>query len=227
MLIQIPDIFTKSQAKKIRDKIESELWVDGNVTAGLQSAQAKHNKQLPEDSTLAQELGELILSKLGANSLFLSAALPQFIFPPLFNRYDVGDSFGIHVDNAIRPLKNSLHRIRTDLSMTLFLTEPEDYEGGELEIETQFGAQTVKLEAGSAILYPSTSLHKVNKITKGSRISSFFWMQSMVRDEGERAILFDFDQSIQRLAQNLGHKNEEVIRLTGIYHNMVRRWAEV
>lgn len=226
MLICIPNVLSKEEVKSFREQIDHAFWLDGNVTSGEQAAQAKRNKQLPENAPLTRELGDKILDALGASPLFLSAALPLKIFPPLFNRYDVGDGFGIHVDNAIRPIKGTPTRIRTDLSMTLFLTEPQEYDGGELCIETPFGAQEVKLEAGSAVLYPSTSLHKVNEITRGSRICSFFWLQSMIKDEGERTLLFDMDQSIQRLASGRGQKDAEVIMLTGIYHNLIRRWAD-
>ena len=226
MLICIPQVLTKEQVKDIRKLIDAAEWVDGRATAGIQSAEAKRNTQLPEDSPAARKAQQLVSVAVGNTPLFLSAALPQKVFPPLFNRYVVGDSFGAHVDNAIRSVKNSPERIRTDLSCTLFLTEPEDYDGGELVIETQFGVQEVKLEAGDLVLYPSTSLHSVSEITRGARISSFFWLQSMVRDEGERTLLFDLDQSIQRLAAERSHKDDEVIRLTGIYHNLIRRWAE-
>lgn len=226
MLICIPQVLNKEQVKDIRSLIDAAEWVDGRVTAGVQSAAAKHNTQVPEDHPAARKAQALISVAVGNNPLFLSAALPQKIFPPLFNRYVVGDSFGAHVDNAIRSVKNSPERIRTDLSCTLFLTEPEDYDGGELVIETLFGAQEVKLEAGDLVLYPASSLHSVSEITRGARVSSFFWLQSMVRDDGERTLLFDLDQSIQRLVAERGHKDAEVIRLTGIYHNLIRRWAE-
>jgi PKHD-type hydroxylase len=226
MLICIPQVLTKPQVKEIRQLIDAADWVDGRVTAGVQSAEAKRNTQLPEDSEIARHAQTLISVAIGNNPVFLSAALPQKVFPPLFNRYVVGDSFGAHVDNAIRSVKNSHERIRTDLSCTLFLTEPEDYDGGELVIETLFGAQEVKLEAGDLVLYPSSSLHSVSEITRGARVSSFFWLQSMVRDDGERTLLFDLDQSLQALVADRGHKDPEVIRLTGIYHNLIRRWAE-
>ena len=227
MLIVIPEIFTKEQVSQIRTILDDTHWIDGNQTSGMQAAFAKQNKQIAIDSQIRKQIGNEILSVLGTNQLFLSAALPKTILPPLFNRYDVGDGFGIHVDNAIRPLFGTNERIRTDLSMTIFFSEPEEYDGGELIIETQFGPQSVKLEAGSGILYPSTSLHKVTEITRGSRISSFFWMQSMVRDEGERAILFDLDQAIQRLSMEHGPKDAQIIALTATYHNLIRKWADV
>ncbi|WP_084420987.1 Fe2+-dependent dioxygenase [Henriciella litoralis] len=225
MLICIPSVLSKDEVQAVRELIDASDWVDGRVTAGAQSAQAKKNTQLPEDSKAAIEARAMISRALGNHPLFLSAALPRKVFPPLFNRYSIGDRFGAHVDNAIRPVKNSLERIRTDLSATLFLTEPDTYDGGELVIETRFGAQEVKLEAGDMVLYPASSLHNVTQITRGARISSFFWIESMVRDDGERELLFDLDQSVQTLAAAHGQDNEEVIRLTGIYHNLMRRWA--
>jgi PKHD-type hydroxylase len=226
MLICIPEVLTKPQVRDIRKLIDAGAWADGRATAGAQSSQAKRNTQLPEDSPEARNAQALVSAVLGNHPLFLSAALPHKVFPPLFNRYVVGDAFGAHVDNAIRPVKNSPERIRTDLSCTLFLTEPEDYDGGELVIETQFGGQEIKLAAGDLVLYPASSLHRVTEITRGTRTSSFFWLQSMVRDDGERTLLFDLDQSIQTLAAERGHGDPEVIRLTGIYHNLIRRWAD-
>jgi PKHD-type hydroxylase len=226
MLIAIPQLFSKEQVKAIRNVIDNTKWIDGNETSGTQAALAKKNKQLPLASGIRDEIGNQILDALGANPLFLSAALPLKILPPLFNKYEVGDGFDIHVDNAIRPIHGTHHRIRTDLSMTIFFSEPEEYDGGELIIETNFGAQSVKLAAGDAILYPSTSLHKVSEITRGARVSSFFWIQSMVKDENERTILFDLDQSIQRLSMEKSPKDQEVVRLTGIYHNLIRRFAD-
>ena len=226
MLICIPNILSKDEVKNIRREIDHAMWVDGNVTAGEQSAKAKHNKQLPENSEVSIKIGNQILDALGARPLFVSAALPLKTFPPLFNRYDVGDGFGIHVDNAIRPIKGTSIRIRTDLSMTLFLCEPDEYDGGELVIETQFGAQEVKLEAGSAGVFPSTNPHKKNEIKSGGRLFSFFLVQKMIKNEGEGTIFFYLDQSIQRLASERGQKDAEVIMLTGIYHNLIRRWAD-
>lgn len=226
MLIEIPKIFTKVEVTKIRKMIDNADWVDGNQTSGTQAALAKNNKQLDINGKTRDEIGSLILSRLGIHNIFLSAALPKTVLPPLFNRYDIGDGFGIHIDNSIRPIPNTNVRIRADLSMTIFFSEPDEYDGGELTIETQYGAQSVKLEAGNGILYPSTSLHKVTEVTRGSRISSFFWMQSMVRDEHERALLFDLDQTIQKLVIEKGNSNPEVIRLTGIYHNLIRKWAD-
>ncbi len=226
MLLQIPDVLTAEQALKCRRNIENAEWIDGKVTAGHQSARTKNNLQLAENHPLAIEMGELILSALERNSLFMSAALPLKVFPPLFNRYEGGQSFGNHVDNAIRQIPNTPHRVRTDLSATLFLTNPEDYEGGELVIEDTYGVHSIKLKAGSLILYPATSLHNVRPVTKGARISSFFWIQSMVRDDGQRTILFDLDSSIQRISLD-APEHPSVTQLTAVYHNLLRRWAEV
>lgn len=226
MLLQIPDVLTAEQAAECRKKIERTQWVDGRVTAGHQSARAKNNLQLAENHPFAREMGEVILSALENNSLFMSAALPARVFPPLFNRYEGGHSFGNHVDNAIRQITGTSHRIRTDLSATLFLTNAEDYEGGELVIEDTYGVHSIKLPAGHMILYPATSLHNVRPVTRGARISSFFWIQSMVRDDGERTILFDMDMAIQRIAEN-APDHPSVLQLTGVYHNLLRRWADI
>ncbi len=226
MLICIPEVLSKAEVGALRGRIDAAAWVDGRVTAGAQSGAVKRNSQLPEESPIARQAGDAILDALAGNALFLSAALPLKIFPPLFNRYEAGDGFGAHVDNAIRAVRGAPVRVRTDLSCTLFLSEPSEYEGGELTIELPFGAQEVKLEAGAMVLYPSSSLHRVNTVKRGTRVSSFFWLQSMVRDEGERTLLFDLDQSIQSLAAEHGLEHREVVRLTGIYHNLMRRWAD-
>lgn len=226
MLLQIPEVLTTDQALKFREKIENANWIDGKVTAGHQSMRAKNNMQLPEDHLLSKELGGLILTALERNPLFMSFALPAKVFPPLFNRYEGGQSFGNHVDNAIRQIKGTTHRIRTDLSATLFLTQPDEYVGGELVIEDTYGVHTIKLPAGHMILYPATSLHNVRPVTKGARISSFFWIQSMIRDDGQRMILFDLDSSIQRINLDVPD-HPSAIQLTAVYHNLLRRWAEV
>lgn len=226
MLLQIPGVLTAEQAAECRNKIETAQWIDGRVTAGHQSARTKNNLQLAENHPLAQEMGGVILAALEKSPLFMSAALPLRVFPPLFNRYEGGQSFGNHVDNAIRQVAGTPHRIRTDLSATLFLTAPEDYEGGELVIEDTYGVHSIKLSAGSLILYPATSLHNVRPVTKGARISSFFWIQSMVRDDGERTILFDMDMAIQRIAEN-APEHPSIIQLTGVYHNLLRRWGDI
>ena len=226
MLLEIPDVLTAEQATRCRQKIERAEWIDGRVTAGHQSARAKDNLQLPETHPLAQEMGESVLAALEQNPLFMAAALPLKVFPPLFNRYEGGHSFGNHVDNSIRQINGTPHRIRTDLSATLFLTEPEDYDGGELVIEDTYGVHSIKLRAGQMILYPATSLHNVRPVTRGSRISSFFWIQSMVRDDGKRTILFDLDTAIQRIGET-APEHPSAIQLTGVYHNLLRRWAEL
>ncbi|QNQ08682.1 Fe2+-dependent dioxygenase [Sphingomonas alpina] len=226
MLIAIPDVLDADDVARIRAIIDRADWVDGNVTSGAQSALAKRNQQLPEASAAAREAGAIVLEALGAAPLFVAAALPLKVFPPLFNRYAGGQAFGTHIDNAIRIQRGSDFRIRSDLSATLFLEPPEAYDGGELVIEDQFGVQSVKLPAGHMLLYPASSLHKVEPVTRGTRTASFFWVQSMVRDDGARRILFDLDQGVQSVAAVQGQGDAAVIRLTGVYHNLLRRWAE-
>ena len=226
MLLQVPQVLTADQVTKARGALERADWVDGQVTAGFQSAMAKDNRQLPEESPLAAELGAMITAALGANLLFLSAALPKQVFPPLFNAYGGGQSFGDHVDNAIRQTRAG-QRIRTDLSATLFLSEPDSYEGGELVVEDTYGVHSVKLNAGDLVLYPASSLHRVLPVTAGTRIASFFWIQSLVRDDARRTLLFDMDMAIQRLGQTVGQDDPAVISLTGSYHNLLRMWAEI
>jgi PKHD-type hydroxylase len=226
MLLHIPDVLTAEQVAEARGLLDQADWVDGRVTAGHQSARAKDNQQLPEDSPAARQLGDFILAALQRNPLFISAALPHRVFPPLFNRYQGGQSFGTHVDNAIRQVSGTNHRIRTDLSATLFLAAPEEYDGGELVVEDTYGVHTVKLPAGHLALYPSTSLHHVRAVTRGARIASFFWIQSMIRDDGERTLLFDLDSAVQQLTrQSADHP--VAVQLTGVYHNLLRRWAEL
>jgi len=230
MILNIPDVLTPEQVAQARKILDEAEWVDGRVTAGHQSAKAKDNMQIPEGSPAARQLGEMILGALGRNPLFLSGALPLHVFPPLFNRYSGGQSFGTHVDNAIRTVPGTAHRIRTDLSATLFFAGPEEYDGGELCIEDTYGVQRVKLPAGHMVLYPSTSLHHVTPVTRGARICSFFWLQSMVRDDGQRGLLFDLDLSIQRLGRDLPNEvaaQQTAIQLTGVYHNLLRQWAEM
>jgi PKHD-type hydroxylase len=224
MLLQIPDVLSAEQIEQARRLLDEAEWVDGRVTAGRQSAMAKDNMQLPEDHPVARQLGEMILGELQQNALFISAALPARVFPPLFNRYRGGQSFGNHVDNAIRQAPNGL-RIRTDLSCTLFLAEPEDYDGGELVVEDTYGVQSVKLPAGHMILYPSTSLHHVRPVSRGERLASFFWLQSMIREDGQRTLLFDLDTAIQRLSMDVPQHPANV-QLTAVYHNLLRQWAE-
>lgn len=226
MMIAIPDLLDAPAVARVRAAIDAAEWVDGNVTSGHQSALAKRNEQLPEGSAAAREAGALVLDALGRSPLFFAAALPLKVFPPLFNRYGEGQTFGTHVDNAIRIQRGTEFRIRSDLSMTVFLEDPTAYDGGELVVEDHFGVQRVKLPAGHAVLYPSSSLHHVTPVTRGVRVASFFWLQSMVRDDGARRILFDLDQSIQRLGGQLGGDDRSVIELTGVYHNLLRRWAD-
>lgn len=226
MLIAIPDLLDARGVAAVRALIDAADWVDGNVTSGHQSALAKNNLQLPETAPQAREAGQIVLDALGRSPLFIAAALPLKIFPPLFNSYASGQAFGTHVDNAVRIQAGSGFRVRSDLSMTLFLEDPAGYDGGELTVETQFGVQQVKLPAGHAVLYPSSSLHRVEPITRGRRVASFFWIQSMVRDDAARQILFDLDSSVQSLGAVHGQADAEVIRLTGIYHNLLRRWAD-
>jgi len=226
MLLHIENVLSPDEAASYRSALERADWIDGRVTAGYQSARAKHNMQMPEDHPLSRQLSERILAALERSPLFMGAALPFKVFPPLFNRYEGGQSFGTHVDNAIRQVSGLGQRIRTDLSATLFLTNPEDYEGGELMIEDTYGTQSVKLPAGHLVLYPATSLHHVRPVTRGARISSFFWIQSMVRGDAQRTILFDLDMAVQRLAAE-SPDHPSAVQLTGIYHNLIRMWAEI
>ena len=225
MLLHVQNVLTRDQVAKAREVLAAASWVDGKVTAGHQSSRAKQNLQLPEDSPQARELGEMVLGALQRSPLFMSAALPLKVFPPLFNQYAGGHSFGSHVDNSIRQVPGTPHRVRTDLSATLFLVDPDDYEGGELIVEDTYGAHSVKLPAGHLVLYPSTSLHHVKPVTNGARIASFFWIQSMVRDDGQRTLLFDLDTAIQRLTLDLP-EHPAAVQLTAVYHNLLRRWAD-
>src|SRR5262245_36266428 len=225
MLLEIPAVLTPQQVAHIRSRLEAGAWVDGNITSGHQSAQAKYNEQLAEESPLARELGAQVMEALGRNALFFSAALPKQVFPPLFNRYREGMNFGSHVDGAIRTHELSRQRIRTDLSATLFLSAPDEYDGGELLIEDTYGVQRVKLAGGSMVLYPATSLHGVEPIKRGARVASFFWIQSMVRHDAQRALLFDLDMAIVRLTRD--HPGDPaLVSLVGVYHNLLRMWAE-
>ena len=226
MMIAIPDLLASEEVARVRAIIDAGDWRDGNATSGPQSALAKRNCQLPEDSVEAREAGRIILEALGRSPLFIAAALPLKIFPPLFNRYQGGEAFGTHVDNAVRIHRGSEFRVRTDLSATLFLEDPGAYEGGELVVEDNLGVHSARLPAGHLLLYPSSSLHRVEPVTRGARIASFFWIQSMVRDDSARTILFDLVQSIQSVAEEKGQGDPNVVRLTGIYHNLLRRWAD-
>jgi len=226
MLLTIPDVLTRDQVDHARQLFATTNWIDGRVTAGHQSARTKDNMQLPEDSPVAREIGDVILNALSQNNFFISAALPLRVFPPLFNQYSGGQSFGTHVDNAIRQITGTGHRIRTDLSATLFFSHPEEYDGGELVVEDTYGIHSVKLPVGHMVLYPSTSLHHVRPVTRGTRTSSFFWIQSMIRDDGQRTLLFDLDVATQRIAAD-SPTHPSTVQLTGIYHNLLRRWAEM
>jgi PKHD-type hydroxylase len=226
MLVHIPDVLSADQLTEGRRLLDEATWVDGRVTAGHQSARAKDNLQVPEDHPAARQLGDVILAALQRSPLFIAAALPLRVFPPLFNRYQGGHSFGNHVDNAIRQVTGTPHRIRTDLSATLFFSDPDEYDGGELMVEDTYGVHSVKLPAGHLVLYPSTSLHHVRPVTRGTRVCSFFWIQSMIRDDGRRTLLFDLDTAIQRVSQDLPEP-PATVQLTGVYHNLLRRWAEM
>lgn len=225
MIVEIENVLSPDAVSRFIRELAGAPWGDGRVTAGYQSALAKHNLQLPETCDAAIKLGGEILAALEKSLLFQAAALPAEIFPPLFNRYDGGHTFGTHIDSAIRPNFRNGKRIRTDLSATLFLCDPSAYDGGELLIEDTYGQKSVKLPAGHMVLYPATSLHRVAPITRGSRIASFFWIQSLVADDGKRSILFDIDISIQRLRQDVGDEHPALIALTGAYHNLIRQWA--
>jgi len=226
MLLTIPEVLSPEAAADLRGEILAAEWVDGNATSGAGAASVKHNRQLPEVGEATQAAQAKVTAALMANAAFLSAALPHSVFPPLFNRYAGGEQFGLHVDNAIRFHGPTGARIRTDLSATLFLTDPADYDGGELEIEGSFGTLSYKLPAGHLLLYPSTSLHRVTPVTRGERVSCFFWLQSLVADHSAREMLYDLDQSVQALTVERGKADREVLRLTALYHNLVRRWAQ-
>lgn len=226
MLLPIPDVLDADALARVRAIIEAADWIDGNATSGAQSVLAKRNRQLAEDSGAAREAGGLVLDALGQCPTFVAAALPLKVYPPLFNRYEGGEAFGAHVDNAIRIRPGSDFRIRSDLSCTIFLNPPEDYDGGELVIEDPSGERRVKLSAGSAMLYPASSVHRVEAVTRGVRLASFFWLQSMIRGAEERGILFDLDRAVQRVGGELGQGHRAAVELTGVYHNLLRRWAD-
>ena len=227
MLICIPDVLSKADVADFRHIMDSQEWEDGRSTAGAQSAEVKKNEQLVPDSKIARQLGERIIRALAANTRFIAAAVPLHIFPPLFNRYVPGQFFGEHVDNCIRGDHLTGLRIRTDLSVTLFLSEPEEYDGGELVIDDYYGKQTIKLPAGHAVLYPSTSLHMVTPVTRGARVSSFFWLQSMIKDAHARRMTYDMDQAVATLVERLGRNDPQVRKLTNLYHNLIRYWADL
>jgi PKHD-type hydroxylase len=225
MLLHIPRVLTESQIARGRPLLEQAKWVDGRATAGHLSARAKHNLQVAEGTPEARELGEVVVTALERTPLFMSAALPLRVFPPLFNRYEPGMTFGAHVDNAIRQVAGRPLRVRTDLSATLFLSAPEEYDGGDLVVDDTYGAHSVKLPAGDLILYPATSLHRVQPVTRGVRLASIFWVQSMVRDDGERGLLFDLDMAIGQVSE-AQPDHPGVVALTSCYHNLLRRWAD-
>ncbi|MFZ6744278.1 Fe2+-dependent dioxygenase [Undibacterium sp. JH2W] len=225
MMLHIPGVLSREQVSAIRSRLDAANWVDGKQTVGDQGALVKRNRQLPEHSALAQELGQIVLHALKNNPLFFAAALPLRIVPPLFNSYAGGEHYGLHVDGAVRQVANGNYSLRTDVSSTLFLCDPEEYEGGELEVVDTYGTHEVKLPAGDLILYPSTSLHQVLPVTRGERVCSFLWTQSMIRDDARRSMLFDMDQNITRLRTQLGD-SPEVLSLTGQYHNLLRMWSE-
>jgi len=227
MLLTISDFLSRDEVSHFREALRTAPWVDGRVNAGSLSSHVKHNEQVETESPVARTLANQLLRKLGHHPLFVSAAMPHQIQPPRFNRYGTGQDFGIHVDGAIMPIAGTDRVMRSDLAATLFLTDPLDYDGGELTVETEFGAQEIKLRAGDMVLYPSSSLHRVQPVTRGERVCAFFWVQSMIRDEQQRSLLFDLDQTIQSIAATKAPNDPDLIRLTGIYHNLVRRWAAV
>lgn len=226
MLLPLPDLLTQDEVQQLRAIIDGADWIDGNATSGHQARLVKDNLQLPENGEAAQSARQIVLAALARHPVFISAALPARIYPPMFNSYSGGQNYGLHVDNAVRVLPDGGGTVRADLSMTVFLEDPAAYDGGELTIETAFGAQRVKLPPGHAVLYPSSSLHKVEPVTRGRRMASFLWVQSMVRDERARSSLFDLDQSIQQLSAELDQGHPALVRLTGVYHNLLRRWTD-
>jgi PKHD-type hydroxylase len=226
MMLHVPEVLTPDQVRELRTALDAADWVDGRQTVGEQGAQVKRNHQLPEHSPVSRELSKTVLAAIARSPLFFSAALPLRYVPPLFNRYEGGEHYGLHVDGAVRSLPGTGEALRTDLSCTLFLCDPDDYEGGELEVVDTYGTHEVKLPAGDLILYPSTSLHRVQPVSSGARVCSFFWVQSMVRDNHQRAMLFELDQTIQKLRARTG-ESDESIALTGHYHNLLRLWSSI
>ena len=225
MIVRIASVLSAEEVAAIRARLEGGAWADGRATAGYQSAQVKDNLQLPHNDLAAREAGDTVLRALERSPLFVSAALPHHVFPPLFNRYGVGMSFGNHVDNAVRQIPGTPHRLRTDVSATLFLSAPEEYDGGQLVVEDTFGTHSIKLSAGDMVVYPASSLHRVEPITRGVREAAFFWVQSMVRDDGARTLLFEIDTSIRELTAQ-GADRAALVRLTSCYHNLLRRWVD-
>jgi PKHD-type hydroxylase len=226
MIVRIASVLSADELAALRARLDGAAWEDGRLTAGYQSAQVKTNLQLPQDAIAAREAGDSVLRALERNALFVSATLPRHVYPPLFNRYGAGMSFGAHVDNAVRQIPGTHHRLRTDIAATLFLNAPQDYDGGELVVEDTYGAHSVKLAAGELVVYPASSLHRVEPVTRGVRSAAFFWVQSMVRDDGERTLLFDLDTTIRDLAGKAADR-AALVRLTACYHNLLRRWADL
>ncbi|CAM3001306.1 Fe2+-dependent dioxygenase [Rariglobus hedericola] len=226
MILDIPNVLNPDQLAEARALLDAADWTDGKATAGHQAAKVKDNMQIPADHPAAKQVGQMIVRALGQNPLFMSAALPLHILPPMFNRYTGGQNYGNHVDGSIRQIPGTAQRLRTDLSATLFFANPEDYDGGELIIEDTYGAKSVKLPAGHMVLYPGTSLHRVTPVTRGTRLCSFFWIQSMIRHDSHRGLLFELDQATQRVgAEQPG--SPAAVQLAGVYHNLIREWAEV
>jgi len=225
MLIVIPKVLSSTQIAECRAALENAEWADGKATAGYLSARVKDNQQIPETHPLARRLGGVILDALDKNQTFIAAALPLKVVPPLFNRYAGGQSYGGHIDGAVRPVAGTPHRVRTDLSATLFLSEPADYDGGELVIADTLGERHLKLPAGDMVLYPGTSVHRVEPVTRGARLAAFFWVQSMVREDAKRDLLFELDRALQELGHD-GADRRGGVRLMGVYHNLVRMWSD-
>ena len=226
MMLHVPNVLTPDQVADLRRRLDATDWVDGRETVGPQGALVKRNRQLPETSPVSQELGAIVLKALAAQPLYFSAALPLRTVPPLFNRYEGGEHYGDHIDGSVRSVPGTGLRLRTDISCTLFLTPPEDYDGGELVVVDSYGTHEVKLPAGDLIVYPASSVHRVEPVTRGARVCSFFWVQSMVRDDWRRSMLFELDRNIQSLRQRVGD-GPEIVGLTGHYHNLLRQWSDV
>ncbi len=225
MLTTLDAVLSKDEVRQFRAYLDKADWRDGAATAGTLARSAKNNAQIDDAAEVAVSLGNHILRTLGNTPLFIGAALPRKIYPPKFNRYSVGETYGTHVDSAVMQIPGTHLSLRSDLAATLFLAEPDEYDGGELEIDTEFGVQTVKLGAGDMVLYPASSLHRVTPVTRGTRVASFFWIESLVGDDAERTLLFDLDQTIQNLTPGLAADDRNLLKLTGIYHNLLRRWA--
>jgi PKHD-type hydroxylase len=225
MLIQIPNVLEQAEVEECVAALQGADWNDGRKTAGYLSNRVKNNAQIPENHPVARKLGSLVLDALDKNQLFISAALPLKIVPPLFNRYAEEQFYGSHIDGGVRPVPGTPHRVRTDLSATLFLSSPEDYDGGELVIEDSFGPRSLKLPAGDMVLYPGTSVHRVEPVTKGARLAAFTWIQSMVREDAKRSLLFELDNTIQELGREIPD-NPALVRLVGSYHNLLRMWSD-